>query len=193
MPELRSAINPPSEDAVRLLLQEKRSVVLLIAAGDTSMVPLLRGGDAVLAAPWSGQLCAGELLVFRQHDYLVVHRCLGGASTPEGAPCLRTRGDARTELDPPVLAERVVARVRAIRRAGVWRSLDGPGARLHGRLVAWHVLFWAASAIVLGRIGLRPAASAIDRGLLAIAIPCTFPFLHPRLAPPSGEGSAKTP
>jgi hypothetical protein len=193
MPDLRAAMNPPSEDAVRLLLQEGRPVVLLIAAGDTSMIPLLRGGDAVLASPWSGPPRSGELLVFRQQDYLVVHRCLGRARTSDGSPCLRTRGDARSELDPPVLAERVVARVRAVRRAGVWRSLDGPAPRLHGRLVAWHALFWSASAIVLGRIGFRPAAAAVDRGLLAIAVPWTFPVFHRRLAPSSGDGFAKTP
>jgi hypothetical protein len=193
MPDLRAVMNAPSEDAVRLLLQEGRTVVLLIAAGDTSMLPLLRGGDAVLAAPWSAPPRIGELLVFRQQDYLVVHRCLGGARTSDGAPCLRTRGDARSELDPPVLAERVVARVRAIRRAGIWRSLDGPAARFHGRLVAWHALFWSASGIVLGRIGLRAAAAAVDRGLVAIAVPWTFALSCRRLPPASGEGSAKTP
>ena len=186
-------MTPPSEDAVRLLLAEGRPAILLIAAGDTSMEPLLHGGDAILAAPSHDRPRPGELLVFRQQDYMVAHRYLGRARTPDGAPCLRTRGDARNELDPPVDADRVVARVRAIRRGGVWRSLDGPGARIHGRLVAWHALAWSACAIVLGRAGLRPAAAALDRALLALTIPWSFALLCRRHGPGPGEGSTKTP
>src|SRR5262245_19973917 len=116
MPDRRDGVPHSAEGAVRLLLREKRPAILPIASGDTSMAPLLRGVDAVRAAPWSGRARAGELLVFRQQDYLVVHRCLGRARARDGARCLRTRGDARPDLDPPVLDDRVVARVAAIRR-----------------------------------------------------------------------------
>lgn len=174
--------------ALDLTLSEHGEAVLPVAAGDLSMVPHLRGGDLLLVRRAQGAPARGHLIVFRQNDYLVVHRYLGGARTPDGRPCYRTRGDGRSALDPPVLAADVVARAVAVRSGGTWRSLDGPAAGVYARMVAWHDLFWAAAAVAAQRAGLGGIAAALDRGLLRLGAPLVFPLLHRRIAPPGESG-----
>lgn len=181
------------DEALNLLLSGGGSVVIPIVDGDSSMAPLLRGGDAVLAAPIEAAgPRRGEIVLFRQHDYLVVHRYLGPATTREGAPRLRTRGDGRNRLDPPLAPGDLRGRAIAVRRAGAWRSLEGPGARLFRRAMAWHALFWAATGVVAGRAGLGAAVAALDFRLLAATAPWTFALLHGRLPEPAAHGSVKT-
>src|SRR5258706_15268006 len=91
--------------ALQLLMSERGRRSVPVTAGDTSMVPHLSGGDAVLVAPLTSPPASGDLLLFRQQDYLVVHRCLGVAGSRDGRPGFRTRGDGRNALDPHVAAE----------------------------------------------------------------------------------------
>jgi len=173
------------DQALRLLLFERGEAVVFVTEGDTSMVPHLRGGDAVLAAPLAAPPRRGDLLLYRQQDYWVVHRCLGWAAAPDGRSGLRTRGDGRNVLDPHLVAEDVRARVVALRREGAWRSLQGRPARVYSRFMAWHDLFWAAAGVVARRIGLGRAVAAIDLGVLRLSVPLVFPILHRRIAPPA--------
>jgi len=173
------------DQALRVLLSERGEAVVLVTEGDTSMAPHLRGGDAVLAAPLAAPPRPGELLLYRQQDYWVVHRCLGRTAAPDGREGLRTRGDGRNVLDPHLVAEDVRARIVAVRRGGVWRSLQGPTARVYARFMAWHDLLWAATGVVARRAGLGRAVAAIDLGLLRLAVPVAFPLLHRRVAPPT--------
>jgi hypothetical protein len=179
-----------SDDAFGLLIAGGRTAVLPVRAGDASMAPLLRGGDAV-AASAGGPRARGDLLVFLQQDYLVVHRYLGPARTRDGRDCLRTRGDGRNALDPPLEPGRVRARVVAVRRGGRWTSLGGPGAALFRTLMAWHGLFWSAAGVLARPVGLGGLAAVLDRGVLALAVPLVFPLLHRAAAPPVSEGPAK--
>jgi hypothetical protein len=172
------------DEALRLALETSGAAVLTIVAGDRSMEPTLYGGDAVLAVPLAGDPARGDLLVFRQNDDLVVHRFLGPARTREGAPCLRTRGDGRAELDPPLLRAAVRARVAAVRRGDDWRSLQGAGPRLYARLVAGHDLAWAGAIHVLRPLGLSRAAALADRGLLTLGSRLATPFVHRRVDGP---------
>jgi len=175
------------EQALRLLLSEHGEAVVLVTDGDTSMVPHLNGGDAVLVAPIAEPPRCGDLLLYRQRDYWVVHRCLGWATAPDGRRGLRTRGDGRNLLDPRLAAEDVRAHVVALRRGGAWRSLQGPPARIYATLMAWHDLFWAAVGIVLRRAGLGRAVAAIDLGVLRLGVPLVFPLLHRRIVPPASS------
>lgn len=163
-----------------------------VATGDASMEPHLRGGDLLLVRAAPTPPTSGDLLVFRQQDYLVVHRYLGRARASDGQACLRTRGDGRSLLDPPVLARDVVARVVAVRRGGTWRSLEGRGAAAYALLIAWHDLFWAAATALARRAGFGGIASALDRGLLRLGAPLVFPLCHRRIVPPATSGSDAT-
>lgn len=170
------------------MLSERGEAIVAVTEGDTSMLPHLRGGDAVLARPLSASPARGDLLLYKQKDYWVVHRFLGPAVAADGRHGLRTRGDGRNVLDPMLGREDVLARVAALRRGGVWRSLEGLGARVYARLMAWHDLFWAAAGIGLRRIGLGRAAAALDLGLLRIFVPVAFPLFHRRTARPDASG-----
>ena len=165
--------------------------MLPVADGDASMRPLLRGGDLVLAVSPGATPRAGDLIVFTQRDYLVVHRYLGGASAPDGTPCLRTRGDGRNQLDPPVLPGAVRGRVVAVRRGGIWRSLEGGPAQAFARAVAWHALAWSAAGVALGAIGLGAVAAAIDAFLLRLTA-VLIPIVFPRIPAPAAAGAERS-
>jgi len=152
------------------------------------MRPHLLGGDRIAVVAPRPIPRAGDLLVFRQQDYLVVHRYLGRARTPGGDACLRTRGDGRSELDPPVSPDAVAARVVAVSRKGAWRSFEGRGASVYARLVAWHDLAWAAAGVAARGIGLGRLAATLDRGLLALGGALLFSLIHRRIAPPAVAG-----
>ncbi len=170
------------------MLSERGAAIVLVTEGDTSMVPHLRGGDAVLVVPLVAAPGQGDLLLYRQQEYWVVHRCLGSLTTPDGRRDLRTRGDGRNELDPRLHAEDVRARVVALRRGGAWRSLHGTPARVYARCMAWHDLFFAAAGMVARRAGLGRAVAAIDLGALRFWVPLAFPVFHRRIAPPAVSG-----
>jgi len=174
------------------MLATHGSAIVPITWGDTSMVPHLYGGDAVWAVPLAAPPVAGELLLYRQQNYWVVHRCLGRVAGADGRPGFRTRGDGRNLLDPHLAAGDVLAKVGAVRRAGVWRSLDGPAARVYEKLMAAHDLAWAVAGVGFRKIGLGAAGSAVDRGLLRLAAPLVFPLCHRRIAPPTAPDPAKT-
>ena len=169
------------------MLSERGEAIVLVTQGDTSMLPHLRGGDAVLAVPLAAPLLPGDLLLYQQQDYWVVHRCLGWSPGPDGRAGLRTRGDGRNALDPRVQPEDVRARIIALRRGGAWRSLQGPPARVYARLMAWHDLFFAAAGLVAGKAGLGRVVAAIDLGVLRLAVPLAYPLFHRRIAPPAAS------
>lgn len=159
-----------------------------------SMRPGLHEGDEVLIAFSTDGLRRGEILLFRQRDYLVVHRLLG-----RGRGGWRTRGDARNELDPWVAPERVLGRAIAQRRGERWWSLEGPGASLYRQGMAWHGLFWWAAGVVaswpqrlLRRVGirlpLRAGVAAIDRLQARLAHALLFRLLHRRCPEPPQSG-----
>jgi hypothetical protein len=189
MPDVPSQLHRVLRDqALELMLSERGAAIVPVAEGDTSMVPHLCGGDAVLAVPLVGPPGPGDLLLFRQQDYWVVHRCLGWVAAPDGTPCLRTRGDGRNELDPPLSSDDVRARVVALRRGGEWSSLQDGSARAYARCVAWHDLFYAAAGVIARKAGLGRAAAAIDRGALGFLAALAFPVFHRRIAPPAASG-----
>jgi hypothetical protein len=183
---------PQLVDAVVQLLGEsgRRGRVRVLGS---SMEPTLVEGETLDVEFAPGPVRRGDLLVFRQADYLVVHRLLGPARFPDGRPCLRTRGDARIALDPPLDAARVVGRVSAVLRGGTWRSFHGTGARYYAVAFAFHDLAWAAAGVAARRADrvldamrlpspLARWASLADRTLLGVAHRLLFDALHPRSA-----------
>lgn len=178
---------------------------LPIREGDRSMLPLLGPGQLVAVEYFADRpagagpavrLRRGDLLLFRQADYLVVHRLLKRARPVAGRPALRTRGDGSTTLDPALDPRRVVGRVTAFRRRETWWSLQSRGARLYASGVATHALGYAALGLgaaatdrLLGRVGLPPlllpAVRGLDRAMLGLAHRLSFRLLHRRTQAPA--------
>jgi len=162
-----------------------------------SMTPTLRPGRLVAVDFSQTSLRRGDILLFRQADYLTVHRLLGTARFPDGSPCLRTRGDGRNRLDPPLDRSRVHGRVFAVLGDGGWRDMRSVRARLYAQVLAFHDLAWAAAGVLAaridrwtGRVGsprsLGGATAVADRKLLGLLHRLLFSWSHPRIAPPEG-------
>lgn len=176
------------DQALHMVLSTHGSAIVVVTKGDTSMVPHLRGGDAVLAVPLATAPGRGDLLLYRQSDYWVVHRCLGRAVSRDGRAGLRTRGDGSNTLDPLLAHEDVLARVTALRRRGVWRSLEPRPARAYAQLLAWHDLFWAAAGVAARKAGLGRLVAKIDLLVLRLSVPLAFPLFHRRIVRPAVFG-----
>lgn len=168
----------------------------VISVQGASMVPTLAPGTEVQVEFAPRETRFGDLLVFRQADYLVVHRCLGRGRPDGGIRPLRCRGDGVPALDPPVAPSSVIARVQAARRDDGWRTLSTRRGRVYGMLLAAHDLVWGAAAALASRVegGLRrrgvpfPARSLvvrIDGALLRVADGVLFNRMHPRWTPPA--------
>ncbi len=176
---MTAAATPGDLDAA--LLASPGSRVWIPVLGE-SMRPTLRDGDRVEVEIGPFRPRAGDVLLFRQADYLAVHRCLGRARGAGAAGPWRARGDGRPRLDPPVEGERLLGRVAAIDRAGRVYDLAGPGARIWGGLVAAHALFWSALGSLADRFGprARGVVDAADRGSLALFHRVFFSAFHRR-------------
>jgi hypothetical protein len=190
------------EPGVRLLdaaveLMGRAGVRGTLQVRGESMTPTLRPGDLVAVDFSQTSLRRGDVLVFRQADYLTVHRLLGTARLPDGSPCLRTRGDGRNRLDPPLDRSRVHGRVFAVLRDGVWRDMRSGGARFYASALATHDLAWAAVGVVAARLDRRTgragrrlslgsATAFIDQKLLALMHRLLFSRFHSRIDRPEG-------
>jgi len=162
-----------------------------------SMAPTLRPGNLVAVDFSRASVRRGDILVFRQADYLTVHRLLGTARLSDGSPCLRTRGDGRNRLDPALDRARVHGRVFAVQGDGGWRDMRAGRARLYGRAVALHDLAWAVVGVLAARFdrltgggesrrSLGVAAAFVDRKLLGVLHRLLFSWFHPRIDRPEG-------
>jgi len=182
-------------DAAVELMGRGRRHGILPMQGD-SMLPTLCSGQLIAVDFFPDELVRGDLLLFRQQDYLVVHRLLGAASARDGT--LRTRGDGSPGLDPPLERRRVRGRVFAVHDGDRWWDLEGGAARAYALGLAVHDLCWAAAAAmgtrtdrVLVRVGARGRfaawAAAADRRLLGAVHRLLFRAAHrPSAAPPLG-------
>ena len=160
------------------------------------MIPTLLPGQRVVVEFTDADPGRGELILFRQADYQVVHRVLGPAVSQDGRACLRTRGDHLPGLDPVVDRARVLGRVVSVEEAeGSWWDLRGGAAPAYGLAVALHDLFWAVAAVAaaradagLVRVGLgellRRQVVGWDRRLLRLAHRVFFPLCHRRTTVP---------
>lgn len=160
-----------------------------------SMLPTLRSGESIIVDFRPERIERGDLVLFRQADYLVVHRLLGPASREDGTPLLRTRGDGRSALDPPLPRDRLRGRVLGARIEGRWCGFNGAAARVYGLSLALHGLAWAGAGALaraldrrLRRLGfpspLEGWTAAADRALLHAVHRSLFHRLHPRLPAP---------
>jgi hypothetical protein len=181
-------------------LLREGNVQAVVQVHGESMVPTLRSGRRVAAEFGTGLPRLGDLVVFRQADYLAVHRCLGTTRTAAGRIRLRTRGDGRTDCDGPVELERVLGKVVALERDDGWRAASGAAARAYAVCVALHDRCWALAGEVatrvdaaLGRRFLRPAVEGADRLSLRLADTMFFRAAHRRVRAPASAGGNPEP
>ncbi len=195
-------MDEPITDGLPLRLQDEALELMGRAGGSHiwpmqggSMVPTLKDGQRVAISLSTGEIARGDLLLFRQVDYLVVHRFLGNTTGPDGEPRLRTRGDGRIALDPPLDPALVRGVVVAIEDDCCWWDLRGGGAKLYAIGVFLHDLSWAVAGMVarklegmLRRMGvalpLVALAERVDRALLSLAHRLLFKPLHARYTLP---------
>jgi len=167
-----------------------------------SMLPFLTEGQLLAVEFTSERLATGDLLLFRQVDYLVVHRLVGRGAR-DGASYYRCRGDGLAGFDPPVDPECVVGRVVAVRCGEAWRSVRTGGARLYARLSAWHDLFWTTLRHLAGfiearsrrlglKLALRETVTAFDRRLLRAAHRLLFERAHPVIPGPVDAAAGRS-
>jgi len=154
-----------------------------------SMLPTLVDGQRVVIKLGRRHPERGDLLLFRLNRDLVVHRLLGCTASPEGRPCLRTRGDGRQFFDPPVEGEMVEGRVIAIEADGFWWDLRGAGAKLYALGIVLHGLLWTLASMLAKKaegatrlvgIGspLQSWVGGVDRALLSLIHRLLFKRLH---------------
>lgn len=174
-------------EAVALLAGSGEETWLPVV-GD-SMRPLLEDGDRVAVRPGRFRPRLGDLAIFRQADYVVLHRLLGPARGAGEEGPYRARGDGRSRLDPPVVSAAIVARAVAIEtRRGCFR-LDASGARLYAVAVGLHALAWGALAAAVRPARAEGAVARLDRTFLSVAHTLFFRLLHRRLPPGRPEGA----
>ena len=160
-----------------------------------SMRPTLQAGQRLAVQFGPRREHRGDMLVFRQADYMAVHRLLG-RSRRNGRTYLRTRGDAVPRLDPPVFRESIVGRVIAIEADDGWRGTRGPLARAYGKAVALHDYFWAGVHVAAGAVGgarrqrLQSRLGRVDRRLLRKVHGLLFRACHRRVPPPDVPAEA---
>ena len=180
--------------AVELLGESGRGGTVFVQG--TSMLPTLHEGQRLYATFRVDRPRRGDLLLFRQVDYLVVHRLVGRTRTPEGGRAWRTRGDAKIILDPPVRPQKVVGRVLAAETAEGWIGFEGRRSRIYAVLLAWHGLAWWSAGAVGHFIdrglrktlkwtpGVRAGVGRVDRALMRLAHALLFDWAHPQVGPP---------
>jgi hypothetical protein len=159
-----------------------------------SMMPTLSPGDLVAVDFSPAEPRRGEILLFRQVDYLAVHRLLGTARLRDDSTCLRTRGDGRHRLDPPLDRSRVHGRVVAVLKGNGWRDMQSGAARLYGTALALHDLAWAAAGVAADRLdrgfgregALASVTAFVDRKLLGLVHRVLFTLAHSRIERPEG-------
>lgn len=99
-------------DLVADVARASGSVQLLVAG--CSMVPAFWPGDLADITPCDfSSLRAGEIIVFRRRDTLVMHRILSRSGAT-----VTTRGDARRRPDAPVAPEYCIGKVDRVLRNG---------------------------------------------------------------------------
>lgn len=168
-------------EAVSLLARSGEEIWVPVV-GD-SMRPFLDDGDRVAVRPGRFRPRLGELAIFRQADYVVLHRLLGPVRGAGEEGPYRARGDGRSRLDPPVSASAVLARAAAIDTGRGLFRLDGTGARLYAVAVGLHALAWGAIAAAVRPAGAEEAVARLDRACLSAAHALCFRLLHRRLPP----------
>lgn len=168
-----------------------------------SMLPTLRSGDLLAVDFSQAPMRRGGLLLYRQVQYLVVHRLLGHSISPEGRPALRTRGDGQPQFDPFLDPAQVVGHVLATSADGcLWRDQCSAGARCYGYAAVLHALFWGYLGIAAGladraarklcrlKTPFRAMVAAVDRAFMRCAHRLFFTFCHPVIDNPvHAEGS----
>ena len=124
----------------------------------TSMWPFLREGDRVYVQHGNGTIRWGDVILFRQHERLIVHRLVFSRRQGPTTQHLML-GDNRLYPDAPVGREEVVGRVTAIHRGEMIIDLTRGHWLLSSRIIALLGFVWLAWLSLRRRLHrLLPAA-----------------------------------
>lgn len=159
-------------DLIRQSLQAGATIRLPVAG--TSMLPLLRPGDAVwLVAVDPALLQPGDLVAVLQPDRLLTHRLI--AVGPHG---WQTKGDNNRHADPSVAITAIQGRIVSLERGGALICLHDRSWLLVNRLlgrIGWLEQRWqrlihpkSARLVYVGGAGFR----LVIRTIVAVAVRC---------------------
>jgi len=117
------------DEAARLWVESGGGV---LPVSGRSMRPTFADASRILMEK-ADRLRFGDILVYTNGTFLVVHRVVG----IRRGPLFRTKGDGLAHLDPGLVPpSRVLGRVVEIERAGRRYRTDGTAPRLYARLMA---------------------------------------------------------
>ncbi|MBU0511046.1 MAG: S24/S26 family peptidase [Chloroflexi bacterium] len=125
-----SSSNPPILEATLKVWAETGRHNLIPVKG-TSMYPSLRPGDVTLIVHGYEKFRAGDILVYRSGDQVVIHRFLRWL--PDGT--LLMAGDNRQFVDTPIPVSAVLGRVISVITPSGQFSLETCGVRAFGRML----------------------------------------------------------
>jgi hypothetical protein len=107
-------------------------------ADGASMSPAIRDGECITVAPLGLlPIRIGDIVLYRHRDGALVHRVVALRSRSGRTVALVPRGDAADLSDTPIAPDRVLGRVVAVERAGLFRygwarALGGVRRSAHG-------------------------------------------------------------
>jgi len=121
------------------------------------MAPLIRPGDRVLVSKVvAEQVYAGDIIVFRRDDELIVHRVLKKRRTARGI-CFGEKGDTGG-VYRVIGARSVVGKVTMVKKGGMILNLSSPLSRFtSSALSVW--LYWTTA----GASNLRSSGNKIPK------------------------------
>lgn len=140
-------------DASRIaeVLLERGRIALRVHG--TSMLPWVRPGDiAMIRRAEAGDVRFGDVVLFRHHEHLCVHRIVRKRGAFSG-DYFYAKGDAHPTEDGRISGQQLLGRLVRIYRRGTRIDMDAPGSLAMGLLIAqmslWSRFWYPAARLAL--------------------------------------------
>jgi hypothetical protein len=146
-----------TSDATQIAAALHRCGRITLRVHGSSMLPWVRSGDiAVIRQATLDTVRCGDVVLFRRHNHLFVHRIIGKRGSLGTAEFL-AKGDAHPSSDGRITQDELLGRIVRLYRDGHRIDLDAPGQLALGLLISQlsaYSRFWypfARFAVVITR------------------------------------------